>query len=933
MNEEKYTRNSAKKSTRKKKVNQDIHAGKSHGEKLKNDSSAARSYRDKIRYGKKDNSLSVSEAKELRSMKKQGRRRIYKNQAVAATVRKTTIKNEDDNSGTDSLNAGLAAVETGIGKVREHGQAGKYSSKIHNRSDHLDAVQGAKGSKEAGEAGESTMSATVKKTRKKLMQREFAEAAAKKQAKEAANGAGKISKKLTDQAEDLMGRLAEMLKEFCEDHPIGMIIAVAILIVVLVISGALTSCSALGSGINSGTVATSFTAEDDDIRQVEADYVALETALQNKVDSIETDHPGYDEYNYSLSEISHNPFELAALLTVLYENYTPSEVQSKLQTIFDYQYTLTSTEVVEIRTRTETRWHYVTHYRDEERTGYRLVNGRLESYTYTVSVPYEVYESYEVEVEYEYKILNTTLTNNGISAAVSALNLTQDQMERYTLLLETRGNKPDIFGDNVYANPGVSEEYERYAVPGEYLTDQQFSNMHREAEKYLGYPYVWGGSSPGTSFDCSGFVSYVINNCGNGWNYGRLTANGWKNATARVAASDVKPGDLVFFQGTYNTAGASHVGIVVDPVNKIMIHCGNPIQYSVNNSLLIMMQKPDAQLCQSFTGWKQMGRYVKKGEKGISILAPAPYKIEREQTKLDEKGRPVFDADGEPVKEKVEVTIRAFKVVKTFDLSQTDGKELPTIGPSELVGNIEGYPKLLQALQEISPVPVSFELIDGDAKGFYHLEDKKIVVQDGMSEVQTIKTLLHEMAHQKLHDKDNVPEAKDISRNGKEVEAESVAYVVCQHYGINTSDYSFSYVAGWSEGKETPELKASLDKIRQTASEFIYQIDQKMEVLMADKGQVQESAKTSSPFTQELMDKITEGAKNLGFIPVVPEAQEKTANPELKVVVDKALKDLDKKRTLSKVKESVKSKLKANTEKAEQAPKKSRTSKAKEERA
>lgn len=356
-------------------------------------------------------------------------------------------------------------------------------------------------------------------------------------------------------------------------------------------------------------------------------------------------------------------------------------------------------------------------------------------------------------------------------------------------------------------------------------------------------------------------------------------------------------------------------------------------RYSVNNTMLIMMQRPDAQLCQSFTGWKQMGRYVKKGEKGISILAPAPYKIEREQTKLDEKGRLVFDADGEPVKEKVEVTIRAFKVVKTFDLSQTDGKELPTIGPSELVGNIEGYPKLLQALQEISPVPVSFELIDGDAKGFYHLEDKKIVVQDGMSEVQTIKTLLHEMAHEKLNDKDNVPEAKDISRNGKEVEAESVAYVVCQHYGINTSDYSFSYVAGWSEGKETPELKASLDKIRQTASEFIYQIDQKMEVLMADKDQVQESAKTSSPFAQELMDKITEGAKDLGFIPVVSETQEKTANPELKVVVDKALKDLDKKRTLSKVKESVKSKLKANTEKAEQAPKKSRTTKAKEERA
>ncbi len=322
-------------------------------------------------------------------------------------------------------------------------------------------------------------------------------------------------------------------------------------------------------------------------------------------------------------------------------------------------------------------------------------------------------------------------------------------------------------------------------------------------------------------------------------------------------------------------------------------------RYSVNNTMLIMMQRPDAQLCQSFTGWKQMGRYVKKGEKGISILAPAPYKIEREQTKLDDKGRPVFDADGEPVKEKVEVTIRAFKVVKTFDLAQTDGKELPMIGPNELVGSIDGYPKLLQALQEVSPVPVSFELIDGGAKGYYNLENKSIVIQDGMSEVQTIKTLLHEMAHQKLHDKDTVPEAKDITRNGKEVEAESVAYVVCQHYGINTSDYSFSYVAGWLEGKETPELKASLDKIRQTASEFIYQIDQRMEVLMAEKEQV----------------------------------QEKGANPELQGVVDKVLKDLDQKRTVSKVKESVKTRIKANAEKAEQAPKRNKSAKTKEERA
>jgi cell wall-associated NlpC family hydrolase len=147
-----------------------------------------------------------------------------------------------------------------------------------------------------------------------------------------------------------------------------------------------------------------------------------------------------------------------------------------------------------------------------------------------------------------------------------------------------RGNKPHLFGDNPYANPVTASEYESYAVPGEYLTDVQFGNMLHEAEKYLGYPYVWGGSNPSTSFDCSGFVSYVINNCGNGWNYGRLTAEGWKNATARVPEGDVQPGDLIFFQGTYHTSGASHVGIVVDPVNKIMIHCGNPIQYTSYDS-------------------------------------------------------------------------------------------------------------------------------------------------------------------------------------------------------------------------------------------------------------------------------------------------------------------------------------------------------------
>lgn len=581
MNEEKYTRDKPKKSTNTKRVEpENKTTEKRYGTKLKNETSAGESYRKKLRYEKKDNSLTLEEKKKLQKMKKQGRKKIYKDKVVIDTMRKAGIQNEDDNVGTEALDHALGlAINSGV-RVRKYDQDKKranYARKLHAKNEHLDEVQGAKGAKAAGE---STMSASAKESRKKLMQREYREVAAKKQATEAANSFGSISKKFTDKAEDLMGRLAEWIKEFCAEHPIVLILVLVILLVVLVISGALSSCSMMISGTSNASVTTSFTAEDADIIQVEEDYVSLEEDLQQKIENIETDYPDYNEYRYSLAEISHNPFELAALLTVLYENYDPRQVESMLQSIYNYQYVLTLTRVVETRTRTETRWHYVTHYRDEERTGYRIVNGRLESYTYTVSVPYEVYESYEVEVEYDYYILKTTLNNHGISAAVNALSLTEEQLERYSILLETRGNKPDIFSGNVYANPGVSEEYQNYAVPGAYLTNMQFAKMIREAEKYLGYPYVWGGSSPSTSFDCSGFVSYVINHCGNGWNYGRLTANGLKNATARVAASDVKPGDLVFFKGTYNTSGASHVGIVVDPVNKIMIHCGNPIQYA-----------------------------------------------------------------------------------------------------------------------------------------------------------------------------------------------------------------------------------------------------------------------------------------------------------------------------------------------------------------
>lgn len=543
MDEGMFTREAPKESSQKEKP-------RVHAEKLKNEDSAAESYRKKIRTGKKDNRVTKSEAKEAARLKKQGRRRI-KNEAMvnARLHREISSANEDNNVAVDAVNDSAMVAEGGIYKMQSSG----YSKKAHAR--------GGGGKTTTSEAGSST-SKTIQKN---AIKKEYQEYAFRKQAKEAANQVGSISKKFTDKAEDLVGRIGEWVVEHIADNPYILVIALVILLVILVLSGALTSCSAMGGGVQNVTIVTSFTADDNEIVAVEADYVALESDLQTTIDNIETNYPGYDEYNYTLAEISHNPYELAALLTVLYEDYTESEVQAMLQTIFNYQYTLDIESVTETRTRTETRTGYTW-----VSTG--VVNGVETGY-------WDSYE-YEVEVEYEYYILNVTLINNGISAALNALGLDEEQMQRYILLLETLGNKPDIFGDNPYARPGVSEEYQDYAIPGEYMTDAQFANMINEAKKYLGYPYVWGGSSPSTSFDCSGFVSYVINHCGNGWSYGRLTANGWKNSTARVAASDVHPGDLIFFKGTYNTSGASHVGIVVDPVNKIMIHCGNPIQYA-----------------------------------------------------------------------------------------------------------------------------------------------------------------------------------------------------------------------------------------------------------------------------------------------------------------------------------------------------------------
>ena len=264
--------------------------------------------------------------------------------------------------------------------------------------------------------------------------------------------------------------------------------------------------------------------------------------------------------------------------------------------------------------------------------------------------------------------------------------------------------------------------------------------------------------------------------------------------------------------------------------------------YSFNNTLLIAMQKPEATYVAGYTSWQRnFDRQVMKGEKGIKILAPAPYKTQEEREKIDPvTQKPVIGADGKTVTETVEVLRPAFKVVSVFDVSQTDGKELPDIIVDELKGTVENYEAFFDALRQESPVPISFEDIPGGAKGFFSPVESRIAIQEGMSEIQTVKTAIHEIAHAKLHavkpDEKAAPEDKK-DRHTKEVEAESVAYTVCQRYGIETSDYSFGYIAGWSSGKETKELKSSLDTIRKTAAEMIEGIDAKLKVLLAEKAQ------------------------------------------------------------------------------------------------
>lgn len=485
--------------------------------------------------------------------------------AIASKAHQAVSEHEDDNVGVQAVHQSEEAVEAAAytvdhavysKKLKAHDKAEKLIEKSDRAN--VDALY-EKYKKDNPDASTNPFS---RWRQKQAIKKEYAAARAGK----STAGSTAATTKNAGKAAKETKNVTQKLTEFVTQHSKLFIVVGIFLLLFMVIASMFSSCTAMFEGGAQMVLGTSYTANDEDIIGADDDYDSLEAALRRKLNNIERTHSGYDEYRYELDEINHNPYELASYLTVMFEDYTREEVQDTLERLFELQYELTLEEEVEIRTRTETR--------TETETGTRLVwDSELGEY---VEEEYEYEVEVEYEVEYEYYILNVKLVNRGLNYAIGNSGMTEDEMERYRTLLQTQGNRPDLFEDDIYAVPGG--EYTDYDIPGEALTDVKFARMIREAEKYLGYPYVWGGSSPSTSFDCSGFVSWVINNCGNGWSVGRLTANGLMNVCDIIPRSSAEPGDLIFFQGTYDTSGASHVGIYVG--NGMMIHCGNPISYA-----------------------------------------------------------------------------------------------------------------------------------------------------------------------------------------------------------------------------------------------------------------------------------------------------------------------------------------------------------------
>ena len=527
--------------------------------KLKTDADKAAEKAQHLRFGKAE--LTPDE---LSRLSKAQKREMYAAHAARSAVHREVDQYEDDNVGTQALSEGEKTAETthDISKSR-------YARKLKKKA----KMQGKKGAKTAksslqkptatqdagasgtGEGGSNWLSRWRQKQdiqkSYRAATRSGGTAAQTAGGQKAASGGVPAAKsgmeQVIDKGKSVVSTAVNGIAHFAKSNAHILLIVGVFLLLLLLVMSAFSSCSILFSGTTQVSGQTIYTAEDRDIRGAETDYKKLEKELDKKIKRTPTDHPGYDEYRYHLDAIEHDPWQLTSFLTTLYDDYTRSEVQAKLKETFAKQYKLTTW--VEVQTR------------------YRTVV-MIDIFT---GIPYTV------QVPYEYRIFHTKLVNKGLEVVIRE-ELNNDQWKRYEIFQDTLGGRPYLFngglppgGSDGSGAPGID-----YQVPAEALTDEEFAAIYKEAQKYVGTPYVWGGSAPETGFDCSGYVCWVYNQ--NGYNVGRTTANGLWNKSQHISEAEAKPGDLVFFEGTYDTPGKSHVGIYLG--NGMMVSAGDPIKYA-----------------------------------------------------------------------------------------------------------------------------------------------------------------------------------------------------------------------------------------------------------------------------------------------------------------------------------------------------------------
>ena len=470
---------------------------------------------------------------------------------VRGTVHRKLREDNDGNAGTEAANTLSQTAESSY-RIAETAHR-SHAEKPYRRAEKAEAAADkanlrALNRQYEQEDGKPT-NPYSKWQQKRAIKKEYAAAKAGNGAKNTAKASEATAKAARRAAED-----TKKAGSFIVRHKKGFLIVGGIAAVILLLMTGISSCSTLFQGATSGIVSSTYPLEDADMLAAEAAYCGMEAELQSYLDTYESTHD-YDEYHFDLDEIEHDPYVLISMITALKGGeWKIDEVGGILDTLFERQYILTE------RVTTETR------YRTETRTGTRYVTDPETGESYP-----EEYE-YDVEVPYTYYICHVELENFNLSHVPIHI-MSHDQLSMYAVYMSTLGNRPDLFADSAYVNRYYHTEYEKYEIPPEALADEQFAAVIAEAEKYLGFPYVWGGSSPATSFDCSGFVSYVYNNCGLHWDFGRLGAEGLRSMSAYVSPANAKPGDLIFFEKTYDTSGASHVGIYVG--NNMMLHCGD----------------------------------------------------------------------------------------------------------------------------------------------------------------------------------------------------------------------------------------------------------------------------------------------------------------------------------------------------------------------